>query len=41
MFIKMVNELMSLCYVREEKLNRKDEAGEQLVGAVLNRILKC
>jgi hypothetical protein len=38
--VEKVNELMSLCNALEEKLKKKEEEGERLVCAVVNRISK-
>ncbi len=38
--VEKVNELMSLCNTLEEKLIKKEETAERLVGAVVNRISK-
>ena len=37
--VEKVNELMSLCNALEEKLKKKEEEGERLVGAVVNQIV--
>jgi len=37
-YSKKVNELMSLCNALEEKLKRKEEKGERMVGAVVNEV---
>ncbi len=36
--LEKVNELMSLCNTLEEKLKKKEEKGERLVGAVVNGV---
>lgn len=37
--VKKVNELISLCNALEEKLKKKEEKGERLVGAVVNAVI--
>jgi len=37
--VEKVNELMSLCNALEEKLTKKEEEGERLVGAVVNFLI--